>query len=166
MRKKGYKKMQRRLLRETAAHQKERRRRIAAETDLYISTREKEEIENRIRKIGMNMETINESVPGAVVMIRREIQPETVGNYRNFFEGSFREREWLIEEMAHALAKGIIEMNLAQIITRGKSEIGGPMEELGTIAVKMFVVPWEQMAKAHSKIEIRELVNKFGRDEP
>lgn len=73
------------------------------------------------------------------------IKPLTLGTYAEFFDKPDREdRDRAVQKLAKSLAEEMIKQQLVQVI-----EHYGDIDPLGrnTIAVKLFLVPWEQIAK-------------------
>ena len=73
------------------------------------------------------------------------IKPQVWGTYAEFFDKPDRaDRDRVIQKLAESLAEGMIKQQFAQVI-----EKYGDIDPLGrdTIEVKLFLVPWEQMAK-------------------
>lgn len=161
MKKKGYKQMQRRLLRErgnyllevTARHEEEARR-IKAES-------EAEQYKDRFRKFGSNVETVDPENGKYVELVKWELKPEMWGSY-SFYDARFRNAE-LVEifqrELVEKIVNGLIERDLVQFYIKDPNEAGGPLGLQGTYAAKLYVVPWEQMAHRRT-IEIMQYAEK------
>lgn len=100
-----------------------------AKADLYMKDKE----------LGKNTETIDGG-PG-VKCIKREITPIPYGEYT---VGN-APYAYIRNEMAHQIAMGLLEENMVQIIQKTPGMYDGPFD-MPTTAVKLYVVPWEQMA--------------------
>lgn len=157
MKKKGYKQMQRRLLNETLRRMTAETNREWAERDAMVARMQEAETMRRLRSIGTNMETVDEDVPGALKILRREIKPERVGTWAVVNPLLMDENmENFMREMAQDIAEQIVENSLAQLTVKEAGEIGGPLQEHTTAVMKVFVVPWEQMARSDGgKIELK-----------
>lgn len=84
------------------------------------------------------------------------VRPELYGDYCCSYESGSCDDDEIIEkckvELAHALAKGMIEQNLVQFIIKGFR--GYPQSDNPvcgrTVGIKAYIVPWERM-QMHDK---------------
>lgn len=166
MRKKGYKQMQRRLLREIYRRMTAETNLIEAEKEAIWARQQEAELRRRLRNVGANTETVSKDVPGALKIIRREIKPERVATWATVDPLLMDEdMENFMREMAQYIANQIVENDLIQLTVREANEIGGPLEEFASAVLKVFVVPWEQMAKSEdARLELNERIDQ-GRHE-
>ena len=112
--------------------------------NIELDRKEKEiqELKSRFRELGSVTETAEGS--GPVVCIKKEIKPIPYGAYRVLLEmnGTYEDVK---RDMVYMIAEGLIEEDIAQFIYRennGSGPLGMP-----TLAIKLYVVPWEKMAK-------------------
>ena len=165
MRKKGYKQMQRRLLRETALRMYEHGKRLNAEESELRARLSEKTLRRRLRSIGTNVETVGEDVPGALKILRIEVKPEDV-KAAAYIDPRFFEEESFKRDMARYIAEEIVDNDLAHITVKKADPFGGPMAEMSTAVLKVFVVPWEQMVRnVDGRLELNELMDP-GRAEP
>ena len=110
-----------------------------AKADLYMKEKELERMKDRLRELGKNTETIDGGQE--IRCIKREITPIPYGQYT---VGN-APYAYIRNEMAHQIAMGLLEENMVQIIQKTPGVYDGPLD-MPTMAVKIYVVPWEQMA--------------------
>ena len=111
---------------------------------------EYDRLNKRFEEMGSQIETF-ETRGSCIETI--EIKPEAWGTYV-----SFANREWSIEARQEAqsmliskIAKGLMEANLVQIIEK----MGDLFPFQSTIGAKLYVVPWEKLAKRAIKLSCR-----------
>lgn len=112
-----------------------------AKADLYIKDKELERMKDRLRELGKNTETIDGG-PG-ITCIKREITPIPYGDY-SYVAREFN-YEYFKNELVRQIAAGLLEENMVQIIHKTPGQLDGPLD-MPVMAVKLYVVPWEQMA--------------------
>lgn len=151
MKKKGYKQMQKRLLRETKA-------RLLAQADNSYNKMMKEFYEKRFRKFGTNVETIEDR--NIIECLKWEITPEQWGNYavRNWDDMLTNDDAYvkIKKILIDQIAEGLIDKNIVQFIVKEGSMISGPFG-MPTVGAKLYLVPWEQMPHKRT-IEMRQFV--------
>ena len=163
MKKKGYKQMQRKMLREITGYahqmQHEIRQRILAEGKAELAQREAENYRKRIREIGMNMEIIDPG-PGTVRCVKWTMNPQAWGQYvaltPNMDEIPQEALDDVKFELARTIAEGAARNELIQYI-KGKNEMD-PLNQFATIGGKIYIVPWEQMPHRET-IKLRQLID-------
>ena len=144
MKKKTYKRLINRIGREKKKYLQENLARLGAERERAAAKREAEWYRHRFREIGSRVETIDPG-PGKIKMLKWTVSPEQLGNYIRVLQDDsiYGNIEEYIFDLAESIAKGIIDNNLLQIIVKEADD--GPLDRYGTIAAKLYVVPWEQM---------------------
>ena len=166
MKKRTYKRMQNRLLRETKA-------RMLLEIEIEKATdrakkaeEEAEYYKSRFRAFGSNVESIDPKGWSPVELLKWELKPEIWGKYIRF-DGEIVEksdegkiRDLLEKETLQGIAKGLIERNIVQFIVR-EPDAFDPLNRYGTFAGKLYVVPWEQMPHERT-IELRQYAERMG----
>lgn len=161
MKKKGYKFMQRRLLRAELRYRSEHEKRILAEGRIQLAEEKAEKLRNRIRSIGQNMETIDKDI-NEVRCIEWTLNPQAWGQYvaltPNMDVIPQEAMEDVKAELAMAIVEGAEKNGLIQYVTRGGS-LSDPLDQAVSIGAKIYIVPWEQMPHRRS-IKLRELVNE------
>lgn len=113
----------------------------SAKADLQMKEQELERMKDRFRELGKNTETIDGGA--GVTCIKREITPIPYGDY-SYVAGEFN-YEYFKNELVHQIAAGLLEENMVQIIHKRPGRLDGPLD-MPVMAVKLYVVPWEQMA--------------------
>ena len=157
MSKKGTKQLQRRLLNETSKHREQELLKDRYKSVAEAAQEEAERYKTRFREFGSNVETIE--TEGLVQCLKWEISPQAWGNYIISREGL--SDDGVIKahrEALKSIVQGLMDGNMVQFIDKTDGELG----PLGgcTYAVKLYVVPWEQMP--HRKTI--ELSQYFGDD--
>ena len=139
--KKGYKRLQKRLLNETYKHREQEllKNRYKAVADK--AQEEAEYYKDRFRKFGSNVETV-EPTGKPVECLKWTLDMQQWGNYVAAMRPIEDEAIQYAHQMAlEGLVKGLMEHNIVQFIDK----VGqGPFDG-NTYAVKLYVVPWEQM---------------------
>ena len=164
MKKKGYKQMQRKMLREMSGYvqqvQHEIRQRILAEGKAELAQREAENYRKRIREIGMNMEIIDPGT-GTVKCVEWTMNPQAWGNYVMLTPDMDEIPQEALDDVKDELARSAVESaarnELIQYIIKGKNEMD-PLHQFTTIAGKIYIVPWEQMPHKET-IKLRQLID-------
>ncbi|MCR5566010.1 MAG: hypothetical protein K6F61_04100 [Clostridiales bacterium] len=151
--KKGYKRLQRRLLNETfkriEAEKKARYEKICADNALE----EAEYYRERFRKFGSNVKTAD--TEGKVICLKWELTPERWGNYATVCDVTNitpEMEELIVSRLSRQLTEGIVKRNLAQIIRHSPED---PFNMFGALGIKLYIVPWEQMPH-ENRIEMRQ----------
>ena len=148
MTRKGYKQIRNALYREI-------KHRMIAEHEADLSKNEAEYYRKRFRDFGSNVGTVEPDNGKIVQMLKWELKPQAWGQYcvvddvlieKNDMETVYRVLE---DKVIKGIAKGLIERNLVQFISKGPDAFD-PLNRYGTYAAKLYVVPWEQMP--HGKI--------------
>ena len=113
--------------------------------------------EDRFRRFGSNVETIDPGNGECVVMEKWTIEQLPWGRYVPCCEDiSDEEIEKLKESIVEGLVRGLIEKNLVQFILKERNTVF-PIAEFKTLAAKLYVVPWEQMPHART-LELEQFV--------
>ena len=143
MTKKGLKQLRNKLYREMSRAMHERAARIQAEETA-------EYYKDRFRKFGSNVDTVEPDSGKLVQMLKWEIEPQPWGTYA-LVDPHINERviEQRKRQLAENIARGLIERDILQFIVKS-ADYDCPLTKHGTIAAKLYAVPWEQMP--HSKI--------------
>jgi len=144
MKKKSYKKLKNRLYRAIEKSEREEQRAEEAEAKAKY-------YEKRFLTLGSNIEI--KDTGHCLVELTWQIKPEEWGNYAVITGGEIDEK--IKEKVAQTLAEGLIENNLVRFITREP----GVEDVLGICAVKLCVVPWEQMPHKRT-IELKQYVER------
>ena len=117
-----------------------------------IDARDKviEDLKQRFREIGSSegIETIESN--GAVISIKK-VRPLPFGTYKFIDEErsiidlhtAYQNNK---KELLEMVAEGLLEENVVQIIFKDR-DLAGPLGMNPTMAIKMYVVPWEKMTK-------------------
>lgn len=101
--------------------------------------------EDRFRRFGSNVETVDPGSGKLVVMEKWTIEQQPWGKYAICREDiSDEELEKLKESIVEGLVRGLIEKNLVQFILKERNTVF-PIAEFKTLGAKLYVVPWEQM---------------------
>ena len=107
-----------------------------------IDTKDSEivELKERLKKLGETTETINiaKSRPYGVYQVVSEFMPEELGD------------DYLKGNMAKMIARGLIEQNVIQFISKKDPSVFD-----NVIGAKLFVVNWEDMQERFDEITIR-----------
>ena len=143
MKKKSFKKMRDKYYRtlKRAIKAEGKVRGAEAERDSAVETAEY--YKERFRNFGNNVKTIGEGKGYSLVQEEWTLEPEPYGTYAQYvdiIDGGGEFREFVVRNLTEKIAKGLIENNLVQIIEKSGGVFGTP-----TLAVKLFVVPWEQI---------------------
>lgn len=152
--KKGYKRLQKRLLNETYKHREQEllKNRYKAVAD--EAQEEAEKYKERFRKFGSNVET--EETTGNVVCLKWEVEQIPYGTYGITCEPLKSESIPIVrKELLERIAQGLMDQNIVQFIDHTDSSPFGRC----TYAVKLYVVPWEQMPHKRT-VELRQQVEK------
>ncbi len=157
MKKKTYKRMQTRLLRETKKYLSEHVMRLDAESKIDEAEQKASYYKKRIRKIGENMETVNVRPGKAVAMVKWEISPEIYGTYKRIDRIDLLSEETIKKELAMRIAEGLLDQELIQFICK-ETEPYDPLGRFATIGAKVYVVPWELMPHQRS-MELMQYVD-------
>ena len=98
----------------------------------------------RFREFGSNVKTIDEK--GPIKLIEWKIENSVYGNYApaDLDDMSKEEQEELKEVLIADMVRQLVENNIVQVIKK-RPDKNNPLERYGALAVKMFVVPWDQM---------------------
>lgn len=113
--------------------------------------------EDRFRRFGSNVETVDTGSGECVVTEKWTIEQQPWGKYVTCREDiSDEELEKLKEFLVDGIARGLIEKNLVQFISKERND-HFPIAEFKTLAAKLYVVPWEQMPHAKT-LELEKFV--------
>lgn len=157
--KKGYKRLQRRLLNEIYKRIGEEQQHQYYKAVAECAKDEADYYKERFRELGSNVETVD--TDGDVMTIKWELTPKQFGNYITVGDAISITPEierLLITKLSDSLAKAMVEGNIAQIIKK-VGLYDDPITRYGTIGVKLYVVPWEQMPHKRT-IELQQEVEK------
>jgi len=155
MTRKGYKQIRNALYREIKQRLVAEHRITSAEAEAERAKEEAEYYKKRFRDFGSNVETVEPDNGKIVQMLKWELKPQAWGHYVVVDDVLIENNNMrtvqriLADKVIEGLAKGLIERNLVQFITKGP-ESYNPLNRHGTYAAKLYVVPWEQMP--HGKI--------------
>jgi hypothetical protein len=159
LKKKTYKHMINRILRlEKAARCEASRRKEMEEAAKFYK--------DRLQSIGKNMQTVD--VNSEVIRtIKWEIHPQAWGEYVCIDLDSIvsaHDEKYLLaimqEKAVNHIARGLIEKDLVQFIIKNQDmDISDPLNQCGTLAAKLYVIPWERMPHK-GKIELIEMEMK------
>lgn len=158
MKKKTYKRIQNKLYRAHKAWIIESQLRRNAEAKIQAAEEKAERYQRRFRSIGSNVETIDPG-PGKIKMLKWTIPTEQYGNYVLVNQEQIREQEWrsteleIKKKLAESIAKGLLENDIVQFIVR-QQDIFDPLNAFGSVGGKLYVVPWEYMARDRKAIEL------------
>lgn len=160
MKKKTYKAMKNRLYREHKAWILEKQRRERAEDRIRAAEDEANRYKRKFRSIGSSVETIDPG-PGKIKMLKWTIQTEAWGNYIRFDTALIRTGEelkmeqYLKEELTKSIARALLEGDIVQYLVR-MPDMFDPLNRHGTFGGKLYVVPWEYMARGNKTIELMQ----------
>lgn len=118
----------------------------------YIYEDEKKkriEIENRFRALGSDPEL--EGLYG-IPCIEKEVELQPWGNYAIIDTNDREAVEAAEERLVESIVKGLMEENIIRFIVRESSHSGGPFDDLGTVAARLYCIPWEQVTTRKLKI--------------
>lgn len=160
MKKKTYKQMQNRYLRTL-------KRAKIAEGQSVLDRMAKESAEEtanyyekRFRAFGSNVETDENAKGYCLVKEKWELNPQTWGNYALLCDNVTEEqKEAVIQRLTQSIVDGLVKNNLLQIVER---EGCGPFEH-NTVAVKLYVIPWEQIPHKRTMAVYRYAENTLQR---
>lgn len=158
MKKKTYKRIQNKLYRAHKAWIIESQLRRNAEAKIQAAEEKAERYQQKFRSIGSNVETIDPG-PGKIKMLKWTIPTEQYGNYvlvnqEQIWEEERRSTELEIKKrLAESIAIGLLENDIVQFIVRQPS-IFDPLNAFGSVGGKLYVVPWEYMARDRKTIEL------------
>ena len=161
MKKKGYKQMQKRLLRET-------KKAFLAEQEKKLEHNRREEADEeakyyreRLLKFGSNVKTVEPSKGKYVECIKWELEPQQWGQYAVTGQDVdvLKVLPEIKERVVKSIAKSLIERNIVQFVLKCNEEYD-PFNEYGTVGAKLYVVPWEQMPHERT-IELMQYAEKL-----
>ena len=107
-------------------------------------------LKNRIRFLSTCFETLDQK--GKVGQIKtfvteeREITAEAFGKYIALATMDEELINMKKDELISDIAKALVNEGIVQFIVKRPEMIEGPTNMIGTVAAKLFVVPWEKMA--------------------
>lgn len=122
------------------------------EADLAVKEAQLKAMEKRFMRLGDQIETMEQKGPALQTIIQQiDIEPIQFGKYlrmtmldpnSEYEDEIFKETKGRITEQ---IANALIENNLVQFIIRDQNQYS-PLDMFTTVAAKITVVPWEQMA--------------------
>ena len=122
------------------------------EAEVTGKDQEIEALKKRFRRLGSQIRTIEETENSSlrVVTTKIDIEPLQFGGYIALKNGTVEDwKDEILEEaksrLAAQLATALMENNMLQFIVRDQSEFS-PLDQFTTVAAKVNIVPWEQMA--------------------
>lgn len=122
------------------------------EAEVMGKDQEIEALKKRFRRLGSQIRTIEETESSSlrVVTTKIDIEPLQFGDYIALKNGTAEDwKDEILEEaksrLAEQLATALMENNMLQFIVRDQSEFS-PLDQFTTVAVRVNIVPWEQMA--------------------
>ncbi len=122
------------------------------EAEVMGKDQEIEALKKRFRRLGSQIRTIEETESSSlrVVTTKIDIEPLQFGDYIALKNGTAEDwKDEILEEaksrLAEQLATALMENNMIQFIVRDQSEFS-PLDQFTTVAVRVNIVPWEQMA--------------------
>ena len=150
--KKGYKRLQRRLLNETYKRIEQEQLKNQYKAVAINAEEEAEYYKDRFRKFGSNVETV-EPTGKLVECLKWTVEQQPWGQYAKTDKPGSDDwiayvHKWLTER----LVKGLMDRNIVQFIDSEEGPFGS------VYAVKLYVVPWEQMPHART-IELQQYVD-------
>ena len=107
---------------------------------------EAERYKKRLFVIGLDEDL--EYLPGlSLPTIEEEIPIDTVqyGNFAAVCEYHEQFTKDIANRLSASIGRALIEQNIARIIVKPKGDGFDPLQEFGTVSVKLTVVPWEQV---------------------
>lgn len=120
--------------------------------ELSAKDAQMEIMKKRFMRLGDQIETMDKRGPALQTIIKEiDIEPIQFGDYlaMSMLDSNREYQDVVFEEakgrMAEKLATGLIENNLVQFIIRDQNHYD-PLNMFTTVAAKITVVPWEQMA--------------------
>lgn len=135
----------------------------ATEAELDAAEQEIDRLQDRFRRLGSQIETLNPEggIHGELVQI--DVEPIPFGQYiRCEFGDNADWKDTIIKDcqsrIAEKLANAMIDNNLVQIIVHTPFEdgpISQPLSNTATIGIKLFVVPWEQLAQRKIQLMVQ-----------
>ena len=140
----------------------------AVEKGKRIEAEDKAEYyKNRFKQFGNNVKTVEPDSGKLVVCEKWEIKPQDYGHYACITDLSEVQEEMIIKELAQSIAKSLLENDLVQFISNRNCLADGPIKPGGTVAAKLYVVPWEMMPHdRRNKIELFKYVENTLENEP
>lgn len=98
---------------------------------------------------GLSLPTLEEEIP---------IDTMQWGNWAAVLDDCDRFIDDITNRLASSLVRGLIQQNIVRIIIKEPGDFFNPIQGWGTVAVKLTVVPWEQVTS-------RRLIYKGGQYE-
>ena len=128
-----------------------------ARGSLELERREKERLQDRIKFLSTCFDTLDQKGKvGQIKPIQTEERVITAEDFGEYIALTVMDEE-LIENakqrIINDIAEAMVETGIVQFIVKRPNEVGGPAEMVGTVAAKLFVVPWEKMAYRTTKIK-------------
>lgn len=114
-----------------------------------VEKKKRIEIQNRFRQIGSDPELVElHGIP----CIEKEIELQPWGEY--ILTDDFRKDAIVAaeERLAGSIAKELMEANIIRFIVKGPDEYCVPFDRYGTVAAKLYCIPWEQVVTRKLKI--------------
>lgn len=103
-------------------------------------------LRNRIKRLSLCYETLDGGIKIKTIRTKeREVYPEAWGEYIALGELPDEQIEKLKSRLIEDAATALVENGLVQFIVHDKRD-NDPLSVHATVGLKMFVVPWEQMA--------------------
>ncbi len=122
------------------------------EADLDGKEAQLKAMEKRFMRLGDQIETMEQKGLALQTIIQQiDIEPIQFGDYlaMSMLDPNIEYQDKIIEEakgeIARKIAYALIENNLVQFIIRDQNQYS-PLDMFTTVAAKITVVPWEQMA--------------------
>ena len=156
MKKKGYKKQKKILYRYIKENLCLKAEKVSLEEKAERFENKAEYYKKRFRELGTNVSTLDPG-NGYVKITENEINTGVYGTYAKVDNISDDKMQFIKMELAKMIAKELLESDIAQYIVKKGCE-NSPFG-LGTIGVKLYVIPWEQMLSERT-IKIRRFVDE------
>lgn len=128
-----------------------------ARNELTQESIEKDRLQNRIKFLSTCFDTLDQKGKvGQIKPIQTEERVITAEDFGKYIALTVMDEE-LIENakqrIINDIAEAMVETGIVQFIVKRPEDVGGPANMVGTVAAKLFVVPWEKMAYRTTKIK-------------
>ena len=127
-----------------------------ARNELTQEKIEKEKLQDRIKFLSTCFETLDKKGKvGQIKTFKSEERTITAEDFGDYIAMATMDEELINhakEKIINDIAEALVENGIVQFIVKRPEEIGGPLNEIGTVAAKLFVIPWEKMAYRTTKV--------------
>lgn len=116
-----------------------------------------ERLQDRIKFLSTCFDTLDQKGKvGQIKTFKTEERTITAEDFGQYIAMATMNEELINhakEKIINEIAEALVENGIVQFIVKRPNEVGGPAEMVGTVAAKLFFIPWEKMAYRTTRVK-------------